>query len=221
MNIETTEQKLKAAQKRYMLAVEALQGSHKGGEIDEFQSALKDMKILERACASEKSLEYALKIEWKPLWNTGASSPHIIASEYNVFLIYLVGEYDPAWDGTYVRVISTKSKAIQPLAFVEFEDCYAYKSSGINDEVWDGHPLWDKGLETYSAHTVENSSWISKEKKIQSVHSCYKDEHWEHTQHYMLLFHDSIFECIARNYKIHLYRDSFENVLHMACQKLL
>jgi Mg2+/Co2+ transporter CorB len=32
--------------------------------------------------------------------------------------------------------------------------------------VFSGLPLWDKGLEGYAAHIIENSTWINEMKKI-------------------------------------------------------
>jgi hypothetical protein len=58
-------------------------------------------------------------------------------------------------------------------------------------------------LESYGAHRVENSPWIAAERKTNSVHTQFREEAWKGWTHYLLLFHDNLFECIAKNHKVH------------------
>jgi len=118
--------------------------------------------------------EKARVIEWKHMWNTGAPSPHVITSDDNTFLLYLVAEADPDWDGTNSKPISPSSDEEFPLALVEFEGCIAHKFGIANDEVFHGLSLWGKGLEYYKAHIIDNSKWIAEVKQIHKVHDGFK-----------------------------------------------
>lgn len=152
--------------------------------------------------------EYAKVIKWTPQWSTGAPMPQVFSNGHRTFLIYLIDESDPAWDGTYVTMIDNTNDTTYPLAMVEF-DGNTFRFGIANDEVFSGLPLWDKGLEGYAAHFIENSSWITQLKDINKVHPRYNEERWKDKKHYALLFHDEIFEIIAKGYKIETFNTTF------------
>ncbi len=134
-----------------------------------------------------------MRLEWPIPWDTGAPMPHVLSSGHVMRLVYLVNEPDPEWDGSYVNLIDPADP--HELAVVSFEECIIHKFGGPNDEVVSGHPLYGKGLEPYAAHEVVNSSWIVEQQQINSVHSQYSVERWKTCRHFLLLFHDDMFEC--------------------------
>jgi hypothetical protein len=211
--IAQLEQALKAASERVARAVKALAPKHKGGEAQEFRAAVDEQHRLEREVALAKGEETAVVIDWQPQWDVGAPLPHVLSSGLRTFLVYMVSEPDPDWDGTYANMVDATSDATEPLAIVEFERCYAYKFGGHNDEVIYGHPLYGKGLEAYGAHEVINSRWLAAEQAINSVHRGYRPETWTALKHYLLEFHDDCFECLARGYKIQQVRCSFREAV--------
>ncbi|MFC4777307.1 hypothetical protein ACFO9Q_10985 [Paenibacillus sp. GCM10023252] len=164
--------------------------------------------------------EYALPIDWEPEWSVGAPIPHVISSGHQSYLIYYIEEESQDWDGINVKVMDSNANEELPIAVVEFKGCYAYKFGGANDEVLYGHPLYKKGLKFYSAHKVINSNWIKAEEKINSVHDYYNPEPWRDRIHYLLLFHDELFECIADGYETSVYRESFKTVLSKVLNKM-
>jgi hypothetical protein len=68
---------------------------------------------------------------------------------------------------------------------------------GPNDEALSGHPLYSRGLKFYSAHQVLNSSWIKIREKMNSVHPRHNPIFFYKKNHYIITFHDNMFECIA------------------------
>ncbi len=152
--------------------------------------------------------EHAKVIAWSPQWDTGAPMPQVFSNGRKTFLIYLISEPDQKWDGTYVTMIDNTSEITYPLALVEFSG-HTFRFGIANDEVFNGLPLWNKGLEGYAAHVIENSSWISELKNINKVHPYYNEERWKDKKHFVLLFHDEIFEVIATGYKIETFRTAF------------
>jgi len=159
---------------------------------------------------NRKTDEHAKVIDWSPQWDTGAPMPHVFSNGRKIFLIYLIYEPDHNWDGTYVTMIdsTSASETTYPLALVEFSG-HTFRFGIANDEVFSGLPLWDKGLEGYAAHIIENSSWISELKNINKVHPYYNEERWKDNKHFVLLFHDEIFEAIATGYKIKTFYTTF------------
>jgi hypothetical protein len=96
---------------------------------------------------------------------------------------------------------------------VHFDICLAHRFGGPNDEVMAGHPLYGRGLAGYDAHLVERSSWVAEQQKINSVHSQYDPERWKSWKHYLFVFHDEMFECIAEGHRIERMRCSFKDAL--------
>jgi hypothetical protein len=179
----------------------------------------------ERAVALAKGEEAALECEWEAPWDVGAPRPLVLASESTVCLIYLINEPDPAGDGTYdlkdVKVMDPRSGDSRPLALVQFLGCRVFQFGGPNDEVMNGHPLYGKGLSPYGAHRVANSRWLAEQQRINSVHWQYDPSSWLGTYHYVLLFHDSLFECLANGHRIERLRMSFGEAVELASRRLI
>ena len=127
--------------------------------------------------------EYAVEIDGFPQWSTGAPLPHVFANTGIAYLIYLTDENDFA-------------------IIISFTGCNSHRFGIVNDEAADGHHLYEKGLQVYSAHVIENSKWIEELKTIHKVHPRFSEKHWIDYKHYLLFFHDEIFEVVATNFKI-------------------
>ncbi|MBK7988192.1 MAG: hypothetical protein IPK11_15040 [Ignavibacteria bacterium] len=70
------------------------------------------------------------------------------------------------------------------------------------NETIQGHPYRALGLESHSFYELTKSDLIENLKKISSIHPNYKDSQWLSDRHYILTFHDSMFECIAQDFEI-------------------
>ena len=160
----------------------------------------------------DSSNEFARVIEWKPRWSTGAPLPQVFSNSHHTYLTYFIDTRDPNWDGSYTTLIDNKSDTSSPIAIVTFIRPNSHRFGIVNDEAVNGHPLYDKGLEVYRAHIIENSSWIEELKSIHKAHPYYSDDHWVDDKHFLLFFHDEIFEIIARDYKIEVVDSTFNNV---------
>ncbi len=163
--------------------------------------------------------EIARVIKWIPQWDTGAPTPQIFSNGHKTFLIYLINESDPNWAGTYVNMIDNTIETTYPMALVEFSG-QTFRFGIANDEVSSGLPLWGKGLECYSAHLIENSTWITELKSINKVHAYYNADPWKERKHFALLFHDEIFEIIATDYKIETFKTTFEQLASEVARRM-
>src|SRR5512134_3046796 len=86
-----------------------------------------------------------------------------------------------------------------------------------NDEAFGGHPLAKRGLRPYSAAEVHKSSWLKLRIKMNSVHHRHSDALFAGLRHFIIAFHDSTFECLARAFTVSMFRGSINNaVAHMA-----
>jgi len=156
--------------------------------------------------------EHATKIDWTPSWDFGAPLPQVFSNGHKTYLTYLVDTPDPNWDGSYVTMVDNKSADTFPLALATFVRPNSHRFGIVNDEAAGGHPLYDKGLQVYSAHIIENSSWIKEIKTIHKVHPHYSDTRWANYKHFLLFFHDEIFEIIAEDYKVEVFNCTFRDI---------
>jgi hypothetical protein len=220
MDIERLEAQLAEAQSRLEKAAEKFLSSHNLEDWDKLPAMREELLATERELALAKHEETALSCEWEVPWSGGAPLPHVVSSGQKAFLVYLMSKPDPNWDGTYITIVDAASSSSFPLALVEFVGCYAFKFGGPNDEVFHGHPLSGKGLGGYRAYLIANSQWLAELERINSVHDAYDPSYWRELKHYMLLFHDEMFECIAASHKIELHKGTFEQVLEIASKRL-
>ncbi len=146
-----------------------------------------------------------------PSSDVGAPLPAIVAAEHHLDLLYLVSEPDPNWDGTYANAVGPDSDG-ELVARVTFERPYAHMFGPPNDEAFSGHPLADRGLSSYSAWEVRDSSWIRRLERMNSVHPYRNTSNFERLRHFIFAFHDTTFECVAWRYKAHLERGSISSV---------
>ena len=87
-------------------------------------------------------------------------------------------------------------------AIVRFDSVSTHAFGSPNDEAIHGHPLFEYGLKPYDCYEVKPSPWLNQLEIANRVHSRH-DPKWfmsgEH--HYIIAFHDTLFECIAERYE--------------------
>jgi hypothetical protein len=118
-----------------------------------------------------------------PRMDTGSPAPHIAASEGTLALEYN-GFADP--DCSIVTVV--------------FNSPRAHYLGFPNEEVSVSHPLYARGLRWYSFFEIANSSWVRAMERANRIHPRHTPELFAALKHYLILFHDSTFECVARGY---------------------
>ena len=215
------ESRLKAAQEKESLAISKAQKSFGDEEREEYFKSHQELLLAERDLARALNQEFAEPLDFPVKWDTGAPLPFLLQNEHKVFLTFYIQDSDPDWDGTYVNVVDPGSDVNVNLALVEFKSCTSTKFGSPNDEVLDGHPLEGKGLDSYTAQVVQNSSWIKEIQAINSVHSCYDPESWSNLKHYIFWFHDSTFECLADSYSVEVHKTNMQVLLLKISNELL
>jgi hypothetical protein len=131
----------------------------------------------------------------------------------------LLEETPSDWNGTWVRVVDISSEG-EPIALVEFERYKVFMFGPPNDEAFNGHPLYERGLKPYSVFEIKNSSWVRRLERMNSVHPYHKAEQFERLKHYIFAFHDSTFECVAEGFKVSIHEGSLVNLLKVMQEKL-
>jgi len=188
--------------------------------MEEFQMARNAVLQAERELAAENGKEYAIPIEFPVSWDVGAPLPHLFQNDSRAFLAFFLRDSPPDWDGTWVRVRKPDDGMAEKIALVEFEGCICTKMGTPNEEVLRGHPLAGKGLAGYQAMSVKNSAWLKQVEAINAVHSHYKAERWRDLVHYILPFHDSTFECVARGFNVEVFEAPLSDLFARVCGRL-
>jgi len=164
--------------------------------------------------------EYAQVIEWQPIWDTGTPMPHVYSNGTKTFLTYLVGHSNQNSNEEIINQIDSRNKTIYQWALVEFLQPNTHRFGTANDKVAVGHPLYNKGLEFYSAHIIVNSGWMLDLMKIHKYHPYFNKKKWTNKKHFLLFFHDEIFEIIAEDYKTETYVTTFSDLSTKVIEKL-
>ena len=140
-------------------------------------------------------LDRVVKLDDVPQSSVGAPLPVVVADEHRLQLAYLAQTHDPGWDGTEVRIVDASSD--EPCVLVRFTQPYAWSHGPPNDEAFEGHPLAARGLQPYTAHRIDGSSWVRRLERMNSVHEYHEPETFDRLRHYVFAFHDSTFEAVA------------------------
>jgi len=133
-----------------------------------------------------------------PQSNVGAPLPIVLATEYQLILLYMVQEYDPDWDGTYTTSVGRDTKT--SIVVVRFEHAGPHLFGPPNDEALHGHPLHSLGLEAHACFEVRPSAWIAELCRRNSVHPNHTDASYDDDRHFIFTFHDSTFEVVAHGF---------------------
>ncbi|TSE09425.1 hypothetical protein C1D09_015940 [Mesorhizobium intechi] len=138
-----------------------------------------------------------------PPSSAGAALPHLFADEGRLVVAYIANASDPSFDGTNPRSVPPAIGS-QSIAVLAAEPCLALQFGPPNDEAISGHRLYPLGLRAYGAFEVCNSSWIASLEKANRVHSSHTAELFSDHRHFILTFHDSTLEFIAKSFSTSL-----------------
>ncbi|TKG87908.1 hypothetical protein EYV94_27850 [Puteibacter caeruleilacunae] len=130
--------------------------------------------------------------------DVGAPTPTIISNDSNLYLMFY-SNADSIVNDPSQASSSVNNRRIYVLKFNLF---FNYKFGMPGNEIIIGHPYSELGLQPYSFYQLEESDWIKDLMKIDSFHPYYNKEKWIDFKHYILTFHDNMFECIAKDFEI-------------------
>lgn len=153
-----------------------------------------------------------------PQSSVGSPLPIVLSDEHTILLAYLLQNVPKNWDSKFIRVVDYESEEF--IAVVEFERYSSFMFGMPNDEAIHGHPLYERGLQSYGVFVIENSSWIRRLEKMNSVHPYHNPKSYAQLKHFIFAFHDSTFECVAESFEISIHEGSLENILSKMGEKL-
>jgi len=160
-----------------------------------------------------------LELKDAPQSSVGAPCPMILAGEDYLYLAFFLQDTPARWDGSTVRVVSEDTSG-EAVCLVAFTNIYAHFFGPPNDEAFSGHPLASRGLRPYCVFEIQDSSWIRKLERMNSVHPYHRSERFAELRHFIFAFHDTTFECLAQDFSASVRDGSVAGVLADAFRDL-
>jgi hypothetical protein len=153
-----------------------------------------------------------LAVPQLPKPDVGAPCPVVVADQFTLVLAYYVSAPPPAdWDGI-PREITSDSTA-ESAALITLSGCRTYIQTEITDATIEGHPLYERGLESYKAFEVLHSSWIRELEQFQATEASPQPQSYRRLRHFIFAFHDSLFECIAGSFAVEFHQASIRSLI--------
>jgi hypothetical protein len=162
------------------------------------------------------NLDAVVELADLPQCSVGAPCPAIISGEQLLHLAYYLQEQEE-WDGKRVR-FENGQRSDQRCALVRFHGAYSHRFGPPNDEAFEAHPLYKRGLRPYAVAEVKNSSWIRALERMNSVHRDHKPASFAAMRHFIFPFHDSTFECVVHSFELSVERGLVSDVLRASCK---
>ncbi len=203
MTFEELEKQLEQAEGR----LNQLLKFPKGVDVNERLRAFEAVSVAQRELAAALGEEHAVPYDIGFLPEAAVSEAVLLQTEELTVLTFRA-----------MRPMSDHTRHEAGYAVIEFELCQLTKFGYPNDEALPGHPLYAKGLGGYGVYEVHNSSWISQitaQNRVRFPHTPKSS-----SRHFIIAFHDSTFECIARRLRAELMNATYEEVFAKIQQRI-
>lgn len=138
-----------------------------------------------------------LEIEGLFLMDSGAPSPTIVSNDNELLITFYVDK-----ESLFVEPQQRDTFYDTGVVTLRFKLALKYTFGLPNDETMHGHPYSRLGMRPYSFYELKDSDLIASMQKINSVHPYHNPETWKECRHYIITFHDNMFECVASGFEI-------------------
>ncbi len=145
----------------------------------------------------------------------GAPSPTIISNDTELFIVFYMDIDDML--ALHQRNIIYDSGVV----VFKFDKYIKYTFGMPGNETIQGHPYSKLGIKSYSFYELKNSDFIKELQNIDKIHPYYNQEKWYKYKHYILTFHDNMFECIAQGFTINEENITLYNPASLILNKML
>ena len=93
-------------------------------------------------------------------------------------------------------VLSYRTRT-RTICVIKFGGVESLTFGAPNDEVLQSHPLFQRGLSSYSVARVHGSSWVRALERANSAHPQHDRRHFSALAHFIFTFHDETLEVCA------------------------
>ncbi len=86
---------------------------------------------------------------------------------------------------------------------LHFTGCLIFKCGYPNEEIYMHYDYYTQSsMKKYSLYEIQESEWINELTATNRVHQRHTDAIFKSKKHFIILFEDEVFECIAASYQI-------------------
>ena len=135
--------------------------------------------------------------------------PDVEVRELSDLPVQDVGAPDPVVFINSLRSVLRYWTSDDQFALVAFSP-WALSIGGPNDEALHGHPLDERGLESYRNYEVTHSPWIAALEQANRVHGAHRPAMYAGLRHVIMTFHDGLIEFVTRDYESEIVDCSYE-----------
>ena len=125
----------------------------------------------------------------------GAPSPTIISNDNKLFIIFY----------------SAEAVRNDEIVVVSFKFCTTYRFGSPSNETIQGHPYYALGLRSGGFYELKNSDLIKQLQSVASIHPNHNAARWQKCRHFILTFHDNMFECVAEDFEVRFDKKSIHD----------
>lgn len=138
-------------------------------------------------------------IEIKDLFyiDNGAPAPTVISNDNELIIIFYSANRNLLSDIQERNTIYDEGVVV-----LKFKVYLKYSFGIPSNETLQGHPYYQLGMRSYAFYEVKNSNLIEDIDHIQKIHPYYDPLKLKDYKHYLLTFHDSMFECVAKDFEV-------------------
>lgn len=169
--------------------------------------AYENARLAQRNQAAAMGEEYAIPFDIGCLPHADVPSVVILQTDVSTVLTFNAHYTSP--EGIDV----SNKRAVVELG------CCLTKFGHPNDEALPGHPLYQKGLNTYGVYEVINSSWVRQVKEMNSVSFPDRSDWIDSMRHYIFVFHEDVFECIGGKIRVSMSLEPTEKIFEEVIQR--
>lgn len=120
--------------------------------------------------------------------------PVILSNEWDLFVAFYGIEQN-------TDSIINEDTDEQILVF-KFKKCSKYTFGIPGHETLHAHPYYKLGLNICRFYEVKDSDFLHQVETIKKSHPYYNPDSFKEFKHYIITFHDKMFECVSAGYEI-------------------
>ena len=88
-------------------------------------------------------------------------------------------------------------------AKIIFKSCLIFKCGYPNEEIYIHYDYYTQGvMKKHCLYEIRESKWVKDLLVMNRVHSRHTNEIAKGEKHFMILFEDEVFECLAKSYEV-------------------
>ena len=142
----------------------------------------------------------------------GSPSPMIISNDSDLFIAFYADKQSAIIEPQERNTVYDTG-----IFALKFKSYLKYTFGLPSNETIQGHPYFKFGLRSFAFYELKSSDLIRQLENIEKVHPYYTSDKWKEYKHYILTFHDNMFECVAKEFEI---REENTSIYHKATTML-